>query len=69
MRQHTGLHAMAHLAGEMTEAAMMGQASGLRLLFAEMQALTQVLPGRSTAEADLRAADTEIEADFDNMPV
>jgi hypothetical protein len=38
-------------------------------LFAEMQALTQVLPGRSTAEADLRAADTEIEADFDNMPV
>jgi hypothetical protein len=70
MMAHTmGLDAVAHLAGEMTDAAMVGQAIGLRLLFAEMQALTQVMPGRAPLDAGHMAADAEIEADFDNMPV
>lgn len=69
MTPNTGLDAMAHLAGEMTEAAMLGQASGLRLLFAEMQALTQVMPGRAPSGAEAAGRDAEIEAEFDNMPV
>ena len=60
---------MAHLAGEFTEAAVLGQATALRLLYAEMQALTQVMPGRALTEAERMAEAAEIEADFDNMPV
>ncbi len=69
MTQKTGLDTMAHLAGEMTEAAMIGQAAGLRLLFAEMQALTQMMPGGAATDADHLTTGAEIEADFDNMPV
>lgn len=69
MTQQTGLDAMAHLAAEITEAAISGQAAGLRLLHAEMQALTQVLPGRAAKEAGAAATDAETEAEFDNMPV
>ncbi|TXI04518.1 MAG: hypothetical protein E6Q73_03045 [Pseudorhodobacter sp.] len=59
---------MAHLMGEVTEVAVAGQAAGLRLLAAEMQALSQMMPGLGgTAGQD--ATDAEIEADFDNMPV
>lgn len=58
---------MAHLAGEMTEVAVAGQAAGLRLLAAEMQALAHLMPG--LAGAQHVASDAEIEADFDNMPV
>lgn len=67
--QPTRIDTMAHLAGEISEAVMMGQASGLRLLLAEMQALTQVMPGRALTEAERLATDAEVEADFDNMPV
>lgn len=69
MTQTPGLDAMAHLAGEMTEAALMGQAGGLRLLLAEMQALTQVMPGGAPTETMRAATDDDTEADFDNMPV
>lgn len=69
MTQTTGMNAMAHLAGEFTEAAVLGQATALRLLYAEMQALTQVMPGRAQTEAERRAGAAEIEAAFDNMPV
>ena len=69
MTQTTGLNAMAHLAGEFTEAALLGQSAALRLLYAEMQALTQVMPGRAPTEAERMAEAAEIEADFDNMPV
>ena len=69
MTQSTKLDTMAHLASEMTEAVMAGQATGLRLLFAEMEALTQVLPGHPLTEAERAAAEAETEAEFDNMPV
>ena len=65
--QETTLDQMAHLAGEMTEVAMAGQAAGLRLLQAEMQALAALVPGLSGHSPS--QTDTEIEADFDNMPV
>ena len=74
---------MAHLMGEMTEAALAGQAVGLKLLVAEMQVLSHLIPsGPATGEtADASAAeaqtpkkpdsktDAEIEAGFDNMPI
>ncbi len=69
MAQTTGIDAMAHLAGEMGQAVVLGQVTGLRLLLAEMQALTQVLPGRALTGVEQRTTDAEIEADFDNMPV
>ena len=69
MTQTTGMNAMAQLAGEFTEAAVLGHATALRLLYAEMQALTQVLPGRAQTEVAQRAEAAEIEAEFDNMPV
>ena len=70
----TALDQMAHLAGEMTEVAMAGQAAGLRLLAAEMQALAHMMPG-ALVGAGIAApktdaeTDAETEADFDNMPV
>lgn len=67
-KSETSLEQMAHLAGEMTEAALAGQAAGLRLLQAEMQALAQMMPGGAAVQ-HVAKPDTEIEADFDNMPV
>ena len=64
----TPLEQMAHLATEMTEAALAGQAAGLKLLQAEMEALAQLLPGGSPVPHQPKP-DTETEADFDNMPV
>lgn len=61
------LEQMAHLAGELTEVAIAGQAVGLRLLAAEMQALAHLMPG--TVAPGQLASEAEIEADFDNMPV
>lgn len=68
-KTETPLEQMAHLAGELTEAAVAGQAAGLRLLAAEMQALGQLIPGLGGPGGDHPARDAEIEADFDNMPV
>ena len=64
--------ALAHLAGEFVEAAVAAQNIGLVLLQAEMQALTQVLPGTAAparSEVELARVEAEVEADFDNMPV
>lgn len=69
MKTETTLDHMAHLAGEMTEVALAGQAVGLRLLAAEMEALVHLMPGASDASLLPSATDAEIEADFDNMPV
>lgn len=66
-KDETPLGQMAHLAEEMTEVALAGQAAGLRLLQAEMQALMTLVPGMGQGEATTDQA--EIEADFDNMPV
>jgi hypothetical protein len=58
--------------GEMTEVALAGQVVGLKTLAAEMEALSQVMPGLVGAEPQAGAkgrTDAEIEADFDNMPV
>jgi hypothetical protein len=71
----TGLTDMAALMGEAVEAMAAGQAMGLALLKAEMEALTQVLPGAVPDEDEATAArrrlaeDASQEADFDNMPV
>lgn len=71
----TGLTDMAALMGEAVEAMAAGQAMGLAVLKAEMEALTQVLPGavpdEDAAAADQRrlAEEAALEADFDNMPV
>lgn len=68
----SGEAALAHLAGEFVEAAVAAQNIGLALLQAEMQALTQVLPGTAApahSEAELARAEAQVEADFDNMPV
>lgn len=46
-----------------------GQTLGLRLLLAEMQALTQVLPGFSALHATQSCRNGITEADFDNLPV
>jgi hypothetical protein len=63
---------VAHLMGEMTQVALAGQAVGLKILAAEMEALSHVIPGLVGAEPQAVVegrTDAEIEADFDNMPV
>jgi hypothetical protein len=63
---------VAHLMGEMTEVALAGQAVGLKILAAEMEALSHVIPRLVGAEPQAVVegrTDAEIEADFDNMPV
>ncbi len=65
----TMIEKMTDLAGEMAEVAAAGQAVGLQILAAELEALGQVIPGLAVAEPGHRATDAEIEANFDNMPV
>ena len=69
---------IAGLMGEAVEAAVAGQALTLALLKAELEAITQMLPGlapavatetEAEAEARQRAEEARIETDFDNMPV
>lgn len=69
---------MAGLMGEAVEAAAAGQALTLALLKAELEAITQMLPGlapgaatetEAEAEARQREEEARIETDFDNMPV
>ncbi|CAM8648147.1 hypothetical protein MCEREM30_02305 [Paracoccaceae bacterium] len=63
---------VAQLMGEMTEVALAGQVMGLKILAAEMEALSHVIPGLVGAEPQAGVegrTDAEIEADFDNMPV
>lgn len=78
MTDKTAIEAMARMAGEVTAAAMAGQAAGLHVLLAEMQALAGVMPGMmglpepapgAQDEAELRRQQAETEANFDNMPV
>lgn len=78
MTDKTPIAAMARMAGQMTAAAAAGQAVGLNVLLAEMQALAGVMPGVMTLpdpaeaapdEAEERRQQAETEANFDNMPV
>lgn len=69
MTQNPGLDAVAQLTAQITEAAVLGQAAGLRLLYAEMQALTQVMPGQPMSAGARITPETDTEAAFDNMPV
>ena len=48
MTDKTPIAAMARMAGQMTAAAAAGQAVGLNVLLAEMQALAGVMPGVMT---------------------
>jgi hypothetical protein len=69
MEKHeTPAEQMAELAAEMTEVMVAGQTAGLRILAAEMQALTQLMPGLAHPAGE-GPTDAEIEAEFDNMPV
>ena len=71
----TGLTDMAALMGEAVEAVAAGQAMGLALLKAEMEALTHVMPGDAPEETEAEAAQRRLaeeaaqEDGFDNMPV
>lgn len=74
---------MAHLMGEMTEVALAGQAVGLKILAAEMQVLSHLMPQavpapdpQDKSKTEDQGAggaegktDAEIEAGFDNMPI
>lgn len=66
-KTNAGLDEMAKVAGEVTAAAFAGQAAGLGLLLAEMQALARMMPGNPAPMPERDQA--EVEADFDNMPV
>jgi hypothetical protein len=61
----TARNDMVQLEAEMIEAGLAAQSTSLDLLLAEMRALAALMPGH---ELEARS-DTEIEADFDNMPV
>ncbi len=71
----TRLTDIAGLMGEAVEAAAAGQAMGLAVLRAEMEALSKGMPGAEPAEdaaqAEARhaAEAAEIEAGLDTMPV
>jgi hypothetical protein len=56
----------AQLAAEVARFAQEGQAAGLRLLLAEMQALAQVMPG---AVAPHLAEEPQCNGVFDNLPI
>lgn len=60
-----------HLVEEMVEVAAANQAAGLKVLQAEIEALSHLMPGtgHKKTEAERNAEDLKIEADFDNMPV
>lgn len=62
---------LAHLVDDMVGMVAAGQALGLKVLQAEMEALSQVLPGATHAqsEAERVATEAKIEADLDNMPI
>lgn len=69
MEKHeTPIEQMAELAAEVTGVMVAGQSAGLKILAAEMQALTRLMPGIAHP-AEAGPSDAEIEADFDNMPV
>jgi hypothetical protein len=50
---------------ELLKSGLAIEEQGLRLLFAEMQALTTLIPGQATP----LPTEAEIEEGFDNMPV
>lgn len=76
MGQEEDLRKMAELASQAADAAAKGSAAGLALLLAEMNALSQMMPGlgrpaltSADTEAQARRVEAEVEAGFDNMPV
>jgi len=71
MAENKQSNPMAHLVEDLVEVAVAGQALGLKVLQAEMEALSQVLPGveHHKTDAERAAEDLKVEADFDNMPV
>lgn len=69
MEKHdTPIEQMAQIASEVTGVMVAGQTVGLQILAAEMQALTQLMPGMTQSAGDA-PSDAEIESDFDNMPI
>lgn len=63
--------AVAHLVEEIAELAAASQDAALKLLQAEMEALSAVLPGapHKLTEVERARGESETEAGFDNMPV
>lgn len=73
MSNKTEIDKLAEMTGAMTELAFAEQVIGLKLLLAEMQALTTLLPGATVAGSgetpDSARDDEQIESNFDNMPI
>lgn len=73
MSKKTETNPLAELTGGMAQLALAEQAMGLKLLLAEMQALTSLIPGAIFAgqqgSPESARDDEQIESDFDNMPV
>lgn len=78
MTTENDLRQMARMADTAADMAMAGQAASMKVLLAEMRALSALLPAFGAApvspdsaeeEARLLAREAETEAGFDNMPV
>lgn len=57
------------IASEIVEAAVTAPTIGLKVLLAEMQALSHVIPGSQETPEQRAKHEAEVEADFDNMPI
>lgn len=57
------------LVTEVVEAAVTAPTIGLKVLLAEMQALSHVIPGGQETPEQRAEHEAAVEADFDNMPV
>ncbi|EKD60689.1 MAG: hypothetical protein ACD_54C00612G0002 [uncultured bacterium] len=57
------------LVTEVVEAAVTAPTIGLKVLLAEMQALSHVIPGGQETPEQRAQHEAAVEADFDNMPV
>lgn len=57
------------LVAEVVEAAVTAPTIGLKVLLAEMQALSHVIPGGQETPEQRAEHEAAVEADFDNMPV
>lgn len=60
---------MNQLVTEVVEAAVTAPTIGLKVLLAEMQALSHVIPGGQETPEQRAEHEAAVEADFDNMPV
>ena len=60
---------VSQMVAEVVEAAATAPTIGLKVLLAEMQALSHVIPGGQETPEQRAQHEAAVEADFDNMPV